>query len=264
MTETHEYWENILNYIQRFTTTQGFSVTYCCVSVLRVATINDDIPSFKKRNLKKKKKKNWFNKVSLLFFTIDLIQFSTNYQPVYQWSHPQPVQPSPAGWSSWASSAWTPCPPETRLQPPWSPSPHSSGSRAPWTRFGCRRRPVGEVMWLLGEGKRNKFCCQVLRKEIGEGSSYHEAMVIHVHDEVLAHDSQTNQCNVCSVRRKSDNHIYWRALQLVTDWTPTTRTYKTVHYYFHHKTFISFVLHLKEMKAGLKVTQTWHYLWFQS
>lgn len=30
--------------------------------------------------------------------------------------------------------------------------------------------------------------------------SHHEAMVIHVHDEVLAHNGQTNQCNVCSVK----------------------------------------------------------------
>lgn len=30
--------------------------------------------------------------------------------------------------------------------------------------------------------------------------SYHKAVVVHVHDEILAHDSQTNQCNVCSVK----------------------------------------------------------------
>lgn len=31
-------------------------------------------------------------------------------------------------------------------------------------------------------------------------------MVVHVHDEVLAHDSQTNECNICSV--ETNNHIY--------------------------------------------------------
>lgn len=31
-------------------------MTYCCVSVFRVAAIDDDIPSLKKRNLKKKEK----------------------------------------------------------------------------------------------------------------------------------------------------------------------------------------------------------------
>lgn len=28
-------------------------------------------------------------------------------------------------------------------------------------------------------------------------------MVVHVHDEVLAHDSQPNQCNVCSEIKRS-------------------------------------------------------------
>lgn len=37
-------------------------------------------------------------------------------------------------------------------------------------------------------------------KAAQESSSYHKAMVVHVHDDVLAHDSQSNQCNVCSVR----------------------------------------------------------------
>lgn len=38
--------------------------------------------------------------------------------------------------------------------------------------------------------------------ESSESSSYHEAVVIHVHDEVLAHDGQANQCNVCSAGRR--------------------------------------------------------------
>lgn len=31
--------------------------------------------------------------------------------------------------------------------------------------------------------------------------SYHKPVVVHVHDEVLAHDSQTNQSNVCPVKQ---------------------------------------------------------------
>lgn len=70
------------------------------------------------------------------------MQPRTQGLPVYQWSRPRPGRLWPAGWSSWASSAWTPCPPEIRLRSLWNPSPHSSGSRAPWTRFDCRHRPA--------------------------------------------------------------------------------------------------------------------------
>lgn len=66
----------------------------------------------------------------------------TRNPPVYQWSRPQPAQLWPAGRSSWVSSAWTPCPPETLLRSLWNPSPHSAGSRAPLTRSDCRHRPV--------------------------------------------------------------------------------------------------------------------------
>lgn len=110
-------------------------------------------------------KASWFNYTGLNFPQLVLTQFSTNYQPVCRWSHPQPVRPWPAGWSSWASSAWPPCPPETPLRSPWSPWPHSAGSRAPWTRFGCKHRPVGEVWWLLSEikgGEWNKLLCKEL------------------------------------------------------------------------------------------------------
>lgn len=31
---------------------------------------------------------------------------------------------------------------------------------------------------------------------------HHKAMVVHVHDEVLAHNGQTNKCNVCSVETR--------------------------------------------------------------
>lgn len=141
------------------------------------------------------------------------MQFSSNYQPVCQWSRPQPVQPWPTGWSSLASSAWTPCPPETPLRSPWCPLPHFSGSHAPWTRSGWMRRPIREICWLLGEMNEENgrsFAAKKFGKGTSGLSSYHKAMVIHVKDEVLAHDSQTNEGNVCSVRTRN-NHIYWLA-----------------------------------------------------
>lgn len=52
-TETHKHCENIPS--QTLTTEQPFSSSYCCVSVFGVATINDDIPGFEKRNLRKNK-----------------------------------------------------------------------------------------------------------------------------------------------------------------------------------------------------------------
>lgn len=116
----------------------------------------------------------------------------THDPPIYQWSRPQPVQLWPAGWSSWVSSAWTPCPPGTLLRSLWNPLPHSSGSHAPLTRFDCRHRPVeGKDCWL------HRRAAGLLGGE-WRPWPYHEAVVIHVHDEVLAHDSQANQCNVCS------------------------------------------------------------------
>lgn len=120
------------------------------------------------------------------------VRWRTRDPPVYQWSRPQPARLWPAGWSSWASSAWTPCPPETLLRWLQNPWPHSARSRAPLTRFDCRRRPMEREGCWLDRGRAESPGVQ------NQWWPYHEAMVIHVHDEVLAHDSQTNQCDVCS------------------------------------------------------------------
>lgn len=120
-----------------------------------------------------------------------MVWWRTGNPPVYQWSRPQPAQLWPAGWSSWVSSAWRPCPPETPLRSLWNPSPHSAGSRGPLTRFDCRHRPVERGLLIR---QRSSW----ITRSQHRSWPYHEAMVIHVHDEVLAHDSQTDQCDVCS------------------------------------------------------------------
>lgn len=62
-------------------------------------------------------------------------------------------------------------------------------------------RPVGWAQQRLGETTDGV----VLQKENSEQEtrSYHKVMVVHVQDEVLAHDSQTNECNICSVGRRA-------------------------------------------------------------
>lgn len=85
-------------------------------------------------------------------------------------------------------------------------------------------------------------------------------MVIHVHDEILAHDSQTNQCNVCSVGR-GEIITFTAGLSHVLYNKYTSSVLPFPHIQIFYNSIFLCVFHhlsLKQLNHEFKVRQIWN------
>lgn len=175
-----------------------FSVTYCCISVLRVATVDDDVPGLEQRNLKDDTRSTDRpgRKAGLIHKGFQCSRGRRAYQFINEVVH------GLAGFDQQDD-------PPGLLQ-----LGHHVLQRFGSDHFGTLRLILQEVVHLghgsiVGTDLQREDCWLLRGKAELPGAvhrswPYHKAMVIHVHDEVLAHDSQTNQCDVCSVERTGE------------------------------------------------------------
>lgn len=70
------------------------------------------------------------------------------------------------------------------------------GFRGDWVRK--QQGSTGDQLLLLPS-----LSLEVRSRKNASQDPYHKTVVVHVHDEVLAHHGQTDECDVCSVGRRA-------------------------------------------------------------